>query len=147
MSEPTDTERESQERMESKFAESVREATQAEEHPDARRGSDYRPDCKACRDLVAHTRHVLDGDHISEAQAEFNPQPDLRTLKGELYFISSHELDQERKSAVITVTQNFEALLRNIWKTIPAGSGKTRALHAISRACMECNKAITNYGA
>lgn len=147
MSEPTDTERESQERMESKFAESVREATQAEEHPDARRGSDHRPDCKACRDLVAHTRHVLDGDYISEAQAEFNPQPDLRTLEGAKSSLDYHKPDDDQLRAHHEVNLRFQELLQRIWLEIPAGPGKTVLIRKLNEARMAANSAITHFGA
>jgi hypothetical protein len=84
---------------------------------------------------------------VDLSQPEANPQPDLKTLEGALYLLTPHELDQTRKSAVVTVNQNFETLLRNIWQNIMPGPGKTRAIHAINRARMECNAAISSYGA
>ncbi len=133
MSEPTQAELESQARM--------------QETPDARRGSDYRPDCKACRELVAHTRHVLDGENISDAQAEFNPQPDLRTLEGALTFLDYHSPSPEARSAHEIVNKNFQALVTNVWQNIPAGPGKTVWLRKMNEARMAANAAIATHGA
>ena len=122
MSEPTAAELESQERM--------------RETPDARRGGDYRPDCKACRELVAHTRHVLDSEPFKEVQAEANPQPDLRTLDGALDFLDYHSPDPAARAAHEIVNKNFQALLSNVWQNIPDGPGRTVFVRDLNRARM-----------
>ena len=74
-------------------------------------------------------------------------QPDLRTLEGQLYFLDYHAPDAEtvkRHEVVNTAAQDFWESVATI---IPDGPGKTRALHALNRARMECNSAIANNGA
>lgn len=74
-------------------------------------------------------------------------QPDIRTLKGALDFLNYHSTDDDARVNHENVNNNFQALLSNIWESLPDGPGKTVAVRAINRARMECNSAIANKGA
>ena len=74
-------------------------------------------------------------------------QPDLRTRKGALEFLSYHYEDEQSVPRHEAVNAHFQVLLDALWDVIPDGPGKTVAVRAINRARMECNSAIANKGA
>lgn len=76
-------------------------------------------------------------------------QPDLRTLTGASQFLRRKNVgDQpELNRKLELVEEYFQNLLHNLWVQIPEGPGRTRVVHALNRARMECSSVIVNHGA
>ena len=74
-------------------------------------------------------------------------QPDLRTLEGQRDYLTYHAPDEIAKIDHENVNNNFQVLWSNIALSLPDGPGKTRALHAVNEARMQCNNCIANLGA
>jgi hypothetical protein len=73
--------------------------------------------------------------------------PDLRTLEGQLYYLDYHAPDEAASSKHGIINNNFCDLWLTIAVSLPDGPGKTRALHAVNDARMQCNNCIANKGA
>jgi hypothetical protein len=73
--------------------------------------------------------------------------PDLRTLAGQLDYLGYHAPDEDARVNHENVNNNFRVLWSNIAESLPDGPGKTRALHAVNDARMQCNNCIANLGA
>lgn len=73
--------------------------------------------------------------------------PDLRTLEGQLDYLEYHAPDADARVNHENVNKNFQTLWLNIAEGLPDGPGKTRALHAVNDARMQCNNCIANQGA
>ena len=84
---------------------------------------------------------------IQPGPQEANPQPDLRTLEGQLAFLDYHAPDARQQEAHMEVNRIFQAAWSGLARQVPNGPGKTRLLHAMQRARMEANCTIANHGA
>jgi len=74
-------------------------------------------------------------------------QPDLRTFEGQRDYLRYHAPHEDAKVDHENVNNNFVVLWANIAESLPDGPGKTRALHAVKEAQMQCNNCIANQGA
>lgn len=76
-----------------------------------------------------------------------NPQPDLRTLEGQLSFLDYHAPDEHQRAGHETVNTAFQKAWEVLANVVPDGPGKTRLLHKMQAARMEANCVIANHGA
>lgn len=79
--------------------------------------------------------------------ADQRTAPDLRTLEGQLDYLNYHAPDATAIVAHSAVNAAFRSLWISISMHLPDGPGKTRALHGVNEARMQCNNAIANKGA
>lgn len=76
-----------------------------------------------------------------------NPQPDLRTIEGQIAFLDYHAPDEEQAQAHQAVNSFCKELWYQLAAVVPAGPGLTRLLHKVQAVRMEANCAIANRGA
>ena len=98
-------------------------------------------------DNTANAPGTAPTEDVNRLPSEFTERPDLRTLEGQLRFLEYHPPDQDRTVRHMQVENATQVYWHRIADAIPDGPGKTRALHALSRAKMEMNCAIANHGA
>lgn len=93
---------------------------------------------------ICGTEHQ-EGD--SDMSFPSTPQPDLRTLEGQLSFLDYHVPDEQQQHAHAEVNRGIQAAWTILARVVPDGPGKTRLLHKMQAARMEANCVIANYGA
>lgn len=74
-------------------------------------------------------------------------QPDLRTPKGQLDYLSQREPTENDRVLCDDVDLYFFSVWANVGFRLPDGPGKTRALHALKDAKMQFINCIVNLGA
>lgn len=70
----------------------------------------------------------------------------MRTLDEAINYLDYHAPSEETLPKYGKVNAAFQALMTQLWDTIPDGPGKTVAIRAIGAARMQVNSAIANNG-
>lgn len=70
----------------------------------------------------------------------------MRTLDEALSYLDYHSPDENTIPKHQAVNDAFQTLMKDLWKTLPDGPGKTVAIRAIGAARMQCNSCIANNG-